>query len=139
MAKSETQAGSEAPEQPATETPVDVAALMAELEKTKAELAEANRTLDDLTAPKGAKLKERTDFSTPIWKVHIPGCLVGERFVQASGEHEAIQKYKKPAGIWCHEKPAVAVPAMIDSGKGDGSAVRMDPANLPEDVELYGD
>lgn len=121
------------PEADAAEVPVDVAALQAELAKAKADLADANKTLDDLTAPKSAKPNERTDFTTPIWKVSIPGCLVGERFIQAPGEHSAIEKYKKPSGIWCHEKPAVAVPAM------DADGNRMDPANLPEGIELYGD
>jgi len=61
-----------------------------------------------------------------VWSVEIPGCLLGQRYVQAADEAGALDAYRAPAGITAHAHPAAI--SLTD--------FRAD--NLPEGVELYG-
>ncbi len=62
-----------------------------------------------------------------VYRVEIPGCLVGPQFVVATSEAEAVEKYKAPAGITRHREQAVV------------GCTDLDPTKLPEGVTLYGE
>ena len=71
--------------------------------------------------------KKKEESGPIVYQVEIPDCLLGRKFVLASSEAEAAEKYKRPCGITQHAQPLRA------------SATDLDPANLPEGVELYGE
>lgn len=62
-----------------------------------------------------------------VWLVEIRGSLLGRRHVLAATEGEACEKYKRPCGITSHTTPVTAM------------VTELDPANLPEGVELFGE
>lgn len=78
---------------------------------------------DDALRSTGMRLPE----DTRVYQVEIENCLLGRKFVLAHSEAEAIEKYKKPCGITSH------------AGAATASVTELDPANLPEGVELFGE
>lgn len=71
----------------------------------------------------GIKLPE----SPRVYCVEIPRCLLGEKFILATSETEALAKYKTSCGITKHREPAKV------------RVTDLDPQQLPEGVELFGE
>lgn len=90
-----------------------------------AEVAASESQVDQDAALRDAGIKLPED--PRVYRVEIGRCLLGEKFVLAHSEQEALTKYKAVCGITAHREPAQV------------RVTNLDPEKLPKGVELFGD